>query len=102
MRRDELIPERKERLKQFVVARGLLAGEDFAAQIRLAEYTVGGASRNPPPAVKANRLGTGLGEVAFRGRRGNAVLAQMVERLAVRVDRVEPVREHEGVAALER
>jgi hypothetical protein len=41
MRRDELIPERKERLKQFVVARGLLAGEDFAAQIRLAEYTVG-------------------------------------------------------------
>ena len=37
MRRDELIPERKDRGKQFVVARGLSACEDLAARIRLGD-----------------------------------------------------------------
>ncbi|MGH7785721.1 MAG: hypothetical protein ACRERC_02585 [Candidatus Binatia bacterium] len=39
--RDELIPEQKERLKQFVIGPGLLPGDGFAERIRLGDYTVG-------------------------------------------------------------
>lgn len=41
MQRDELIPERKEWIKQFVIARGRLPDKEFAARIRLGDYTVG-------------------------------------------------------------
>jgi len=43
-----------------------------------------------------------LREVLLRGRGSGEVLAQVRQRLAIGIDRVEPVRQHERVAALER